>query len=184
MKKLIALLFVIFPIFAYSQFTTANPDTVCIGSTMSTYQVENVLGYVYTWSVAVPGVITSGQGSNTITVDWSSASAGLIQDGVSVFATNEFNCIGDPIFLDVFILEIIPTVDPLVFCEGDPCEEINFAPPGGILSGPNVFGTQYCPDIPGITTVSYEISEAGCVFIATAQVVTNPIPVLQNISHD
>lgn len=184
MQKIFALLFVIFPILAYSQFTTANPDTVCIGSTISTYQVENVLGYVYNWSASSPGIITSGQGSNTITVDWSNAVSGLIQEGISVFATNEFGCSGDPIFLDVFILEIIPTVDPLVFCVGDPCEEITFAPPGGVLSGPNVFGTQYCPDLPETTIVIYEISEAGCFFTATAQIITNPIPVLQNISHD
>jgi hypothetical protein len=184
MKKLLSLLFIILPSLAYPQFTTANPDTVCIGSNIATYQVENILGYVYTWSAATPGIITSGQGSNTITVDWSASPAGLIQDGISVFATNEFGCIGDPIFLDVFILEIIPIIDPLVFCEGDPCEDITFSPPGGILSGLNVVGTQYCPDSPGITIVTYEISEAGCVFTTTAQFVTNPIPILQNISHD
>jgi len=184
MRKLLSLLFIILPILSYSQFTTANPDTVCIGSTAATYQVDNVLGYVYTWSAATPGVITSGQGSNTITVDWSESNAGLIQEGISVFATNEFGCVGDPIFLDVFILEIIPTVDPLVFCEGDPCEDITFSPPGGVLTGPNVIGNQYCPDLPGTTTVTYEISEAGCIFTATAQIITNPIPILQNISHD
>jgi hypothetical protein len=184
MKKLILLLFIITPIISYSQFTTSNPDTVCIGSSVATYQVENVLGYVYTWEAAVPGIITSGQGSNTITIDWSASSAGLIQDGVSVFATNEFGCVGDPIFLDVFILEIIPVIDPLVFCEGDPCADITFSPPGGTISGPNVFGTQYCPNLPGTTTMTYEITEAGCVFTATAQVITNPIPILQNISHD
>ena len=184
MKKLLSLLLIFLPILSYSQFTTTNPDTVCVESTISTYQVEQVLGYEYTWSVVTPGVITSGQDSNTITVDWSMAFPGLIQNGVSVFATNEFGCVGDPIFLDVFILKIIPIVDPLVFCEGDPCEDITFSPPGGVLSGPNVVGTQYCPDLPGTTTITYEISEAGCVFVTTTEVVTNPIPVLQNISHD
>jgi hypothetical protein len=185
MKKIVLTLLFILPLLAKAQFTTANPDTVCIGSTVATYQVDDILDYVYTWSAAAPGVITSGQDSNTITIDWSASPAGLIPNGVSVFATNEFGCIGDPVFLDVFILEIIRIIDGLVFCEGDPCVDLIGTPEGGQWSGTNVVGSQYCPDIAGTFPITYTVEEAGCVFSTTTfNIITNPTPILLEIEHD
>ena len=106
MKKLLLLVLAILPMTFFAQFTTINPDTVCINDPFATYQVPNTPGYVYNWTVASPGVLTSGQGTNEINVDWSAAAAGPITDGVSVYATTPAGCDGPPITMNVFILEI------------------------------------------------------------------------------
>lgn len=184
MKKIIILLLVFLPVTLLAQFTTINPDTVCINSPFATYQVSNTPNYTYVWSVATPGVLTTGQGTNLITVDWSAAPAGSISNGVTVFATTPAGCDGPPITMNVFILEILPIVLPLDFCEGDPCEDLVATPTGGVFTGPNIFNGQYCPQIAGTETVTYTITEAGCTFTATADMTVYPIPVLDNISHD
>jgi hypothetical protein len=185
MKKLLLLVLAILPITLFAQFTTINPDTVCINDPFATYQVPNTPNYTYVWSVSAPGILTSGQGTNEITVDWSAAPAGgPIVDAISVYATTPAGCDGPPITMNVFILEINPVVTPLVFCEGDPCEDLVATPAGGVFSGPNIVNGQYCPQTEGTETVTYTITEAGCTFTATADMTVYPIPVLDNISHD
>ena len=184
MKKLLLLVLAILPITLFAQFTTINPDTVCINNPSATYQVPNTPNYTYVWSVAAPGVLTTGQGTNAITVDWSAAPAGPIVDAVSVYATTPAGCDGPPITMNVFILEILPVVTPLDFCEGDPCEDLVATPAGGVFTGPNIVNGQYCPQTAGTETVTYTITEAGCTFTATADMTVYPIPVLDNISHD
>jgi hypothetical protein len=184
MKKILLLLSFLLPITLFAQFTTINPDTVCINNPFSVYQVPSTPNYTYVWTVSVPGVLTSGQGTNEITVDWSAAPAGPIPNGISVYATTPAGCDGPPITMNVFILEILPVVTPLVFCEGDPCEDLVATPAGGVFSGPNIVNGQYCPQTAGTETVTYTITEAGCTFTATADMTVYPIPVLDNISHD
>lgn len=184
MKKLIIFLLVFLPVTLLAQFTTINPDTVCINSPFSTYQVPNTPNYTYNWTVSAPGVLTTGQGTNEITVDWSSAPAGSIPNGISVYASTPAGCDGPPITMNVFILEILPIVLPLDFCEGDPCEDLVATPVGGVFTGPNIVNGQYCPQTAGTETVTYTITEAGCTFTATADMTVYPIPVLDDISHD
>ena len=184
MKKLIIFLLVFLPVTLLAQFTTINPDTVCINSPFSTYQVPNTPNYTYNWTVSAPGVLTTGQGTNEITVDWSSAPAGSIPNGISVYASTPAGCDGPPITMNVFILEILPIVLPLDFCEGDPCEDLVATPAGGVFTGPNIVNGQYCPQTAGTETVTYTITEAGCTFTATADMTVYPIPVLDDISHD
>lgn len=184
MKKILIFLMIILPSTLLAQFTTINPDTVCINDPFAIYQVPNTPGYTYNWTVASPGVLTSGQGTNQINVDWSAAPAGLIANGVSVYATTPAGCDGPPITMNVFILEINPVVTPLVFCEGDPCEDLVATPAGGVFTGPNIVNGQYCPQGAGTETVTYTITEAGCTFTSTADMTVYPIPVLDNISHD
>ena len=185
MKKLLLLVLAILPITLFAQFTTINPDTVCINNPSATYQVPNTPNYTYVWSVSAPGVLTAGQGTNEITVDWSAAPAGgPIVDAISVYATTPAGCDGPPITMNVFILEILPIVLPLDFCEGDPCEDLVATPAGGVFSGPNIVNGQYCPQTAGTETVTYTITEAGCTFTATADMTVYPIPVLDDIFHD
>jgi hypothetical protein len=185
MKKLLLLVLAILPITLFAQFTTINPDTVCINNPSATYQVPNTPNYTYVWSVAAPGVLTAGQGTNEITVDWSAAPAGgPIVDAISVYATTPAGCDGPPITMNVFILEILPIILPLDFCEGDPCEDLVATPAGGVFSGPNIVNGQYCPQTAGTETVTYTITEAGCTFTATADMTVYPIPVLDDIFHD
>jgi hypothetical protein len=184
MKKLLLLVLVILPITLFAQFTTINPDTVCINNPFSVYQVPSTPNYTYVWTVSAPGVLTLGQGTNEITVDWSSAPAGPIPNGISVYATTPAGCDVPPITMNVFILEILPVVTPLDFCEGDPCEDLVATPTGGVFTGPNIVNGQYCPQTAGTETVTYTITEAGCTFTATADMTVYPIPVLDDISHD
>ncbi len=78
MKKLLFSLMIMLSGIAFSQ-STINPDTVCINTPGSTYSVPPLgAGFTYTWTISAPGVITAGQGTDNIVVDWSAAGPGLI----------------------------------------------------------------------------------------------------------
>jgi len=57
-----------------------GPAPVCesITGTTETYSTPNVAGNTYNW-VVVGGIIISGQGTNSITVQWTTAGAGSVQ---------------------------------------------------------------------------------------------------------
>ena len=88
MKKLLTVLLVCFGLTTYGQ-TTINPDTVCVNATgeqyfvtntpTSTYQLDN---YRWRWKY-----YNTGQGSNSITVDWGAVS-GLYPNAVEVIESN------------------------------------------------------------------------------------------------
>ena len=187
MKKLILLLLLLAPMFTFGQLTITNPDTVCYQTPGSIYQVPAVgAGTVYTWTVTAPGVITSGQGTNVIGVDWSTAAPGLIPTGVSVIATSPAGC-SDTIDLDVFILNIIPVITPIgPFCDGDPCVTLVGTPPGGVFTGVGVVGNQFCSTSSGVGTftITYTYTTNGCVFSTSINTTVNPIPVLSPIEHN
>jgi hypothetical protein len=164
----------------------AQVDTVCYRSTTSTYQVTNTPGYTYTWTVAAPGIITSGQGTNQITVNWGSANPGLITNAVTVFPTSVAGCVGPTVLLDVFVLNIVPTVTPIVLCADAGCVPLIGSPVGGTWSGPGVSGNQFCPNLvtPGTSTLTYTYSLAGCTFTGTGTATVNPLPSISPIQHD
>ncbi len=62
-------------------------DSICAFSDGIPYQTNAVAGHTYLWTVG-GGNITSGQGTNAISVDWGGAGTGL----VSVLETNSFGC--------------------------------------------------------------------------------------------
>ncbi len=67
--------------------TISGPNSVCAGSTGNIYSTEaSMTGY--TWSVSSGGTITSGTGTNSITVTWNSGGAQI----VTVNYTNANNC--------------------------------------------------------------------------------------------
>ena len=182
MKKLSILVSSLFILLA----AKAQTDTVCYQSNSANYQVANVPGNTYTWSVAAPGVIASGQGTNQITVNWGTANPGLITGAVSVFATNAEGCPGPPVTLDVFVFNVVPTVSPLTLCINAPCTTMSGSPVGGTWSGVGVSNDQFCPNIAGVgtSTVTYTYTEAGCTFTATQTMTVNPLPTVSPIQHD
>ena len=189
MKKLLfSILIFLAPVLASAQLTTINPDTVCYQDPTSNYQVPALgAGYTYTWTVAAPGVITSGQGTNAIVVNWSAAAPGLIPNGVSVYATNASGCQTPPINLNVFILQVIPVITPLgPFCLNEPCDNLIAVPPGGVWSGPGVAAGEFCPQVAGIGNhvITYTYTLAGCVFTTTTNVIVDDVPSLSPIQHD
>ena len=182
---------ILFLLFAFStttkaQLTSTNPDTVCYHSSGSIYQVTNNTGNTYTWTIASPGVITTGQGTNSITVDWSNAAPGLIITGVSVYATNSAGCQSPPVNLNVFVLNIIPTISPINLCVNAGCVTLSGTPAGGIWSGIGVSGNQFCPSVAGVgnASLTYTYSLAGCTFTSTGIAVVNPLPTITPITHD
>jgi hypothetical protein len=185
MKKLLFLL-LLFPFCAVSQ-STVNPDTVCYQSTSATYTQPVLAGYTFTWTVLTPGIITSGQGTNQIIVNWSNAAPGLIPGAVTVSATNAAGCQTQPVDLDVFVLQVVPTITQIgPFCEGEPCVNLTATPAGGVFSGTGVVGNQFCPNVAGQGNfnLNYNVTVGGCPFSATLPVVVNNAPSLPPITHD
>jgi len=176
------------PVLGFSQLTTTNPDTVCYQTSGSIYQVPSLgAGYTYTWTVAAPGVITSGQGTNQIGVNWSAASPGLITNGISVVASGPGNCPSNTVTLNVFIYNVIPTITAIgPFCQGAACVNLTATPAGGTFSGPGVSNGQFCPTVagPGTHTITYTYTANGCTFTTTTTVTVNSTPVLSPIQHN
>lgn len=56
-----------------------GPDPVCqtVNGNTSTYSTPNIAGHTYNW-VVVGGTIATGQGTNTITVNWTTVGAGSV----------------------------------------------------------------------------------------------------------
>jgi hypothetical protein len=187
MKKLLLSLSLLASTSAYTQLTTINPDTVCYQTPGSIYSVTNTPGNTYTWTVAAPGVITSGQGTNQIGVNWSAAAPGLIPNAVSVVASNGSGCNSPASNLNVFILQIVPSITALgPFCSTDACVAVTTSPAGGVLTGPGVVGNTFCPQTAGAGTwpLTYTVTQGGCTFTATTSVTVNPTPTLSPISHN
>jgi hypothetical protein len=67
--------------------------------TSTTYTSNGVAGSSYQWTIS-NGVITSGQGTNSVTVLWAGTGLGTI----SVQETTNANCAGDVISLDVVVI--------------------------------------------------------------------------------
>lgn len=188
MKKFLTILLMLISMISYGQLTTTNPDTVCINTSGSIYQVPSLgAGYTYTWTVLAPGVITSGAGTNSINVNWSAAGPGLITNAVTVTATGPGGCVSTPVNLNVFILQINPTITSIgPFCSNDPCVNLVGTPAGGTWSGTGVVGNQFCPTTSGVGTfnITYTVTQNGCTFTTTTSVTVNPIPVLSPIQHN
>lgn len=179
-------LFITLLLLTVSFLSNAQVDTVCYRSTNATYQVANTPGNTYTWTVAAPGVITAGQGTNLITVNWGTANPGLISNAVSVFATSADGCPSPPVLLDVFVLNIVPTVVPIAVCANTPCVPLNGSPLGGTWSGVGVVGNTFCPNVAGVgtSTITYTYTQNGCTFTSTGIATVNPLPTISPIQHD
>lgn len=193
MKRILLVLMTMISTISLSQLTTTNPDTVCYQSTaLSTYTIPSVGSGTYTWTVTAPGVITTGQGTNSISVNWSAAAPGLIPNGVSVTYSSPppANCPATPVNLNVLIYQVIPTITALgPFCESDPCVNLVGTPAGGTWSGTGVVGNQFCPDnvtngTNATSTVTYTVGSAGCTFTTSVVVPVYGTPTLSPIQHN
>ena len=185
MNKLILFLLLTIPFLANAQ-STVSPDTVCYQSTGSVYTVTNDPNNTYTWTVTSPGVLVSGQGTNSITVNWNGAAPGMINNGVTVFPTNQFGCVGPTVTMNVFVLNIIPVVTPLDMCYNEPCVTLIGTPIGGTWSGVGITGNQFCSSVsgPGNFTATYTYNLGGCTFTGTGVITVYPLPVITPISHN
>lgn len=193
MKKILLILALMISSITFAQLTTFNPDTVCYQSTvLSTYTIPSVGSGTYTWTVTAPGVITAGQGTNNISVNWSTAAPGLITNGVTVTYSSPApaNCPAAPVNLNVLIYQVIPTITALgPFCESDPCVTLVGSPAGGTWSGLGVSGNQFCPDnvangTNAVSTITYTVGSAGCTYSTSVVVPVYGTPTLSPIQHN
>jgi hypothetical protein len=175
----------------YSQFTTTQPDTVCYQTTtLSTYTVTSVGNGTYNWTAPTCATIATGQGTNTIQVNWSNCPIGLINNAITVNYVSPENCPTNTTQLDVLIYNIQPTITQIgPFCESDPCVVLNGSPTNGIWSGNGVTNNQFCPNdvtngVNANSTITYTINSGGCTFTTSVVVSVYGTPLLTPISHD
>lgn len=98
-----------------------GPASACVNSTAS-YATVDQPGSTYNWSVtpAVNGTIVSGQGTNSITVNWTTAGSGIVTVEQTSTATQ---CSGtsDPLFVTISD-QLTPTITTstgsTVICDG------------------------------------------------------------------
>jgi gliding motility-associated-like protein len=156
-------------------------DTVCWQDDNEIYSVIEQSGVTYTWDAI--GSIITGQGTDSITVDWSNITPGYIPGGVMV--TPELNgCIGLPSTFDLFILNVDPTIQSLgPFCEYDDSTLLVGNPIGGVFSGTGVASAYFNPqNTVGVNTVQYTYTLSGCSFDTTTLVTVYPKPILDSIT--
>ena len=185
MKQLLLLASMLTSLIGSAQLTTTNPDTVCYQTTtLSTYTIPSVGAGTYTWTIPACATLVSGQGTTSISVNWSACPAGLINNAVTVAFTNAAGCAATPVTLNVLIYQVVPVITPIgPFCANDPCVTLAATPIGGTWSGGGVVGTQYCPGTAN-STITYTYANGGCTFTTTTTAVVNTIPVLTPIQHN
>jgi gliding motility-associated-like protein len=161
-------------------------DTICYLSSNESYSVLNLgVGYSYNW--ASVGSIISGQGTNTISVDWSALPAGLIPGAVNVVAVNQSGCASLPQVVDVYILNVLPTIDSIIpLCDYDNCVTLTGNPIGGIFTGNGVSGNLFCPSpsTAGNNIVTYTYIQSNCTFDTTRLITIYPRPAISQIQNN
>ena len=106
MKRILTVLLVSIGISSFAQ-TTINPDTVCANAVGEQYFVTNTPTSTYQWTITGGGgTLQTGQGTNSITVDWGGVS-GLYPNAVEVIESNANGCPGNPVLLDVYVLDYL-----------------------------------------------------------------------------
>ncbi|MBK8498597.1 MAG: gliding motility-associated C-terminal domain-containing protein [Flavobacteriales bacterium] len=155
-----------------------GPAQACTQQTGSVYSTAAIPGASFTWTVT-GGQITSGQGSNSIIVDWGAAGPGSVQ----VSATNAQGCASDPISIPVNVVALPATsagADAAI-CPG---ASITL---GGSPTGPGGSSYSWSPAIglssssianptasPAITTqYIVQVTNSGCVNRDTVVVTVN-----------
>ena len=156
--------------------TIAGPVLACTGQSGNVYSVVAVDDEVFTWTVS-GGAITSGQGTDSITVDWGAPGTGSVQ----VSATNALGCSSEPIDIGVNIAPL-PAADAgsdAVVCAGTPVTI------GGNPTGPSGSSVSWSPSATlsnsgspnpiattnATTTYIVSVSSSGCVNRDTVRVV-------------
>ena len=161
-------------------------DTICYLSSNETYSVPNLgVGYSYNW--ASVGSITTGQGTNNITINWSALPAGLIPGAVNVVAVNQSGCASLPQVVDVYILNVLPTIDSIIpLCDYDNCVTLTGSPIGGTFTGNSVNGNLFCPSpsIAGNNIITYTYIQSNCTFDTTRLITVYPRPSISQIQNN
>ena len=104
-----------------AQTNTSPTQNVCAGSLSEPYLINPAnSGSTYNWSISGGGVISSGQGTNQIFVDWSNTPGGPYT--IAVVEEDVNGCFGDSVKVEVTITDaaIASTLNTDDVCEGSP----------------------------------------------------------------
>ena len=113
--------------------TIIGPASVCNGTTGSTYNTEPFMNG-YTWTVSAGGTITSGPGTNTIKVNWSSATS---NQTVTVNYANSLGCSNSfiyPVILVPLPVATFTASAPSPVCQDSPNPSLYTVDPGGVAA--------------------------------------------------
>jgi hypothetical protein len=103
-------------------------------------------------------------------VDYSGVASGLYPNLLQVIESNAANCLGTPILLDVFVLDLSGNlIGP--FCAGDPTTPLVGNPAGGTWTGTGVVANTFQPSTAGVGNYVLTYSMAGCT--TTLNVIVN-----------
>jgi len=175
--------------------------SVCPGVTGVQYWINNPNpNSTYVWIVTL-GTITSGQNTDTITVDWSTTSGG---GSVSVIEVTDHGCQSDPVILpvtiNVLLTPVAPT-GPTTLCANEaqgiiynalntPGSTYNWNAQGGVIAGGNGTSTVTVDwTVPGPQVVALWYDETSITAVDTCfgtsdtlYVTINPAPATSPIS--
>ena len=133
LKNSIIFLLSFFSLSLLGQTNTSPTQTVCIGSSEPYLLNPSNSSSTYQWTISGGGVISSGQGTGSIQVDWGNISGGPYI--LSVVETDMNGCVGPTKTVDVTISEFDDATFNLSdFCEGAPNSASLIATSGGVFS--------------------------------------------------
>lgn len=166
----------------------ANPiiasDTVCYQSTNIIYTTTDLgPGYTYQW-VSV-GNIISGQGTDSVVVDWSGFPAGFIPNAVDMIAVSPNGCSSVPVSFDITIFNVLPVITPQgPFCSNDEFTLLSATPIGGVFSGTGMTGDDFYPSNADTldNIITYTYTQSGCVFDTTTDIIVYENPQITPIT--
>jgi hypothetical protein len=160
----------------------AQVDTVCFSSTIPVvYSILAPSEGIPQWTIT-GGVIVSGQGTNSIQVNWSSASPGAIVNGVSVTLTNTV-CPPPVRNVNIFIFKPVFTPTFTVNCPNSSCISLSWPGTLGSWDGDYISEQVFCPPgFSGTFNTQFTGSYFGCPIVANGTIVVNPAPTLSPIT--
>ena len=156
-------------------------DTICYNSVNEIYSVPSQVGYTYQWSSV--GSLLSGQGSDNINVSWVGFN-GFIPGGVQVTGYDINNCPSLPVDVDLFVLNLLPTINQVgPFCSYDEFVTLQGSPVGGTFNGNGMNGDDfYPPNAVGNNIITYTYTQSNCPFDTTTNIIVYPQPILDSIT--
>ena len=166
----------------------ANPiigsDTVCYQSINDIYSTTDLgVGYTYQWTSI--GNITSPQGNDSVTVDWSGFPSGFIPNAIDMIAISPNGCPSLPVSFDVNIFNVLPVITPSgPFCSNDEFSTLSATPIGGVFSGTGLIGNDFYPSNADTLNniITYTYTQSGCVFDTTTDIIVYENPFISQIS--
>jgi hypothetical protein len=160
----------------------AQIDTVCFSSaTSAIYSILQPTEGIPQWTIT-GGVLVSGQGTNSVQVNWGAAPPGTIVNGVSVTLINTL-CSSPVRNINVFVFK--PTLVPsfTVSCPDSDCMSLSWPGTIGSWSGDYVSEQTFCPPgFAGTFNIQFNGAYFGCPTVTNGTIVVNPGPTLSPIT--